>query len=93
MSPRLAAHRSAIYLDAALFARIDELHRRRSELGLDRGAAAAAQRVHLDFERAGARLSEAAKARRAAIVERLASAVDAIRARTCSPTKRATGWC
>ncbi len=73
MSPRLAAHRSAIYLDSSLFARIDELHRRRSELGLDAEQLRLLERVHFDFERAGARLSEPAKARRAAIVERLAS--------------------
>ena len=73
MSPRLAAHRSAIFLDSSLFARIDELHRRRSELGLDAEQLRLLERVHFDFERAGARLPEPAKARRAAIVERLAS--------------------
>ena len=73
MSPRLAAHHSAIYLDAALFARVDALHGRRGELGLAAEEMRLLQRIHLDFERAGARLSSDAKARRAEIVERLAT--------------------
>jgi len=73
MSPRLAAHYSAIYLDAALFARIDDLHRRRGELVLDAEQLQLLRRVHLDFERAGARLPKEARDRNAAIVERLAT--------------------
>ena len=57
MSPRLAAHRSAIYLNAALFARIDDLHLRRGELSLNAEQLKLLQRVHFDFERAGAALS------------------------------------
>ncbi len=73
MSPRLAAHHSAVHLDASLFARIDDLHRRQGELDLTVEQRQLLQRVHFDFERAGARLSESAKARLAAIVERLAT--------------------
>ena len=73
MSPCLAAHHSAIYLDAALFARVDDVHRHRGELDLTPEQLKLLQRVHFDFERAGARLSESAKARHAAIVERLAT--------------------
>jgi peptidyl-dipeptidase Dcp len=73
MSPRLAAHYSALYLDAALFARVDDVHRRRDELALTPEQMQLLRRVHLDFERAGARLPETAKARNAAIVERLAT--------------------
>ncbi len=73
MSPRLAAHHSAIHLDAALFARIDALWQRRNELGLSAEEMRLLQRIHFDFERAGARLPAAAKARRAEIVERLAT--------------------
>ncbi|HEY5308811.1 MAG TPA: peptidase M3, partial [Casimicrobiaceae bacterium] len=73
MSPRLAAHHSALYLDAALFARVDDVHRRRGELDLTSEQQKLLQRVHFDFERAGARLSEPAKARHAAIVERVAT--------------------
>jgi peptidyl-dipeptidase Dcp len=73
MSPRLAAHHSAIYLDAALFARIDDLHRRRGELALNAEQERLLQRVLLDFERAGARLTASAKVRHATIVELLAT--------------------
>ena len=73
MAPRLAAHYSAVYLDARLFARIDDLHRRRGELALSAEQVRLVLRVHLDFVRAGARLSATAKARYAEIVERLAT--------------------
>jgi peptidyl-dipeptidase Dcp len=73
MSPRMAAHNSAIYLNAPLFSRIDDLHRRRHELGLGKEQLQLLQRVHLDFEQSGALLPEAAKARRAAIAARLAT--------------------
>src|SRR5258705_4466821 len=73
MAPRLAAHYSTIYLDRGLFDRIDRLYVRRSDLALDPEQLRLVERVHLDFVREGARLSEAAKARYAAIVERLAT--------------------
>ena len=72
-SPKLAAHQNAVYLDDALFARVDALHRRRAELGLTSEQARMLDRVHLDFTLAGARLAPAAKARMAAIIERLAT--------------------
>jgi peptidyl-dipeptidase Dcp len=70
--PRLAAHHNAIHLDAALFARIDAVHRRRAELGLTPEEASLLERIHLDFVRAGARLAPAARARLGAVVEELA---------------------
>ena len=63
MSPRLAAHYSAIHLDARLFARIDAVAQRRGELGLTLEQSRLAERVHLDFVRAGARLTGSARAR------------------------------
>jgi len=72
MSPRLAAHHSAIHLRPGLFDRIDALHEGKSTLGLDREQLRLLERVHLDFVRAGARLSGTARARYAAIIERLA---------------------
>jgi peptidyl-dipeptidase Dcp len=72
MSPRLAAHESAIRLDAALFARIDALHRQRQSLPLSPEQRQLLDRIHLDFVRAGAALPAAARARLAAIEERLA---------------------
>jgi peptidyl-dipeptidase Dcp len=73
MSPRLAAHHNATLLNGALFARIDVLHRRRSDLGLSAEQAKLLDRVHLDFTLAGARLAPEAKARLCEIVERLAT--------------------
>lgn len=72
MAPKLAAHHSAIYLNAALFGRVDALHARRDGLGLAAEARRLLERVHLDFVLAGARLDEVAKRRFAAISERLA---------------------
>jgi peptidyl-dipeptidase Dcp len=72
MAPRLAAHHSAIHLDAGLFARIDALHRQCATLGLAPEERRLLARVHLDFVRAGAALAPPARARLAAINEQLA---------------------
>ncbi len=45
MAPRLAAHRDAILLDPALFARVDALYQKRAQLGLDPESAAAPRRA------------------------------------------------
>jgi peptidyl-dipeptidase Dcp len=63
MAPELAAHNDAILLDARLFARVDALYAERDRLGLDAESARLLWRYHQDFVRAGARLSEAGKAR------------------------------
>lgn len=72
LSPKLAAHHSAIYLDAALFARIDAVFNQRHALGLDAESLRLVERIHLDFVLAGAKLPAEARARYAAIVEELA---------------------
>ncbi|MET3900060.1 peptidyl-dipeptidase Dcp [Devosia sp. UYZn731] len=72
ISPLLARHWNAIYLDAALFARVDALYRTRATLGLDPEALRVLERYHLDFVRAGANLTEGDRARFGEIVERLA---------------------
>ncbi len=72
MAAPLAAHYNAVYLDRALFARIDALHERRAALGLAPEALRLLERVHLDFVRAGARLEGAARERHSRIVEELA---------------------
>ena len=71
-STKLAAHDAQIYLNSALFARIDALHEKRSGLGLDAQSLRLLERIHLDFVRAGARLQGEAKTRYAQIVESLA---------------------
>ena len=68
----VARHWNAIFLDPALFARIDALFQKRAELGLDAEALRVLERYHLDFVRSGARLSLADRERFAGIVERLA---------------------
>ena len=73
MAPRLAAHTDRILLDAGLFARIEALHGRRDALGLDAESRRLVEEYHVDFVRAGARLSDAEKERMQAINARLAA--------------------
>ena len=69
----VARHWNDIFLDARLFARIDALYEQRQTLGLEPEALRVLERYHLDFVRAGARLSDAERERFGAIVERLAA--------------------
>ena len=71
-APKFAQHGSRVSFDAALFARIEAVHARRSELGLSAEALRLLERRHLGFVRAGAALEGDAKLRMAAISERLA---------------------
>jgi peptidyl-dipeptidase Dcp len=73
MSPRLAAHRNRIQLHPGLYARIKALWDRRGELRLSPEEARVLERYEVTFRRAGAGLDATAKARVAAIGERLAS--------------------
>ncbi|MDP1902108.1 MAG: M3 family metallopeptidase [Rubrivivax sp.] len=68
----LAAHHSAVSMDAALFRRIDALHRERSTLGLQPEALRLLERVHLDFVRAGARMASEPQRRYAEVMQQLA---------------------
>jgi peptidyl-dipeptidase Dcp len=72
-APKLARHHTRIALDPALFARVAELHARRSEVGLAEDQMRLLERHHLRFVRAGAKLGAADKKRMAAIGERLAT--------------------
>jgi peptidyl-dipeptidase Dcp len=73
MAPVMARHWNEIYMNAALFKRIDALQQNRAALGLDAEQVRVLERYHLDFVRAGAKVEGAAKQRLAAIIERLAS--------------------
>jgi len=73
MSPLLARHSNALYLDRALYARIAELYARRDALGLDVEQARVLDRYNTKFVRAGAALDKTAQDKLAAINERLAS--------------------
>ena len=73
IAPILARHRSETYLNEALFARIDALKAQEVKLGLSPEQIRVLDRYHLDFTRAGAAAAPEAKARLAAIAERLAT--------------------
>ncbi|HET7847550.1 MAG TPA: M3 family metallopeptidase, partial [Pseudolabrys sp.] len=73
IAPLLARHNDALYLNNALFSRIDALHRRREALGLSAEQSRVLERYHIRFMRAGAALGDEDKERLAAINERLAT--------------------
>jgi peptidyl-dipeptidase Dcp len=59
IAPKLAAHQDEIYLNAALFSRIDTLYAQREQLQLDPESHQLLERYHTNFVRAGARLGTA----------------------------------
>jgi peptidyl-dipeptidase Dcp len=61
MSPKMAAHGDAIYLNAKLYARVKALFDKRDTLKLDAESKHLLERYHTDFVRAGANLSAADK--------------------------------
>jgi peptidyl-dipeptidase Dcp len=73
MAPKLSAHQDAIFLDPALFARVDKLYQDRATLGLDPESLRLVERYHVLFVRAGARLSEADKDKLRKLNEQISS--------------------
>ena len=73
ISPLLARHSNAMYLDRALYARIADLYAGRDTLGLNAEQARVLDRYHTRFVRAGGALDKPEQDRLAAINERLAS--------------------
>ncbi|WP_020673353.1 M3 family metallopeptidase [Amycolatopsis nigrescens] len=73
VAPKLAAHHDAIYLNQRLFARIADLFGRRGSLGLDAESDWLLERLHTDFQRAGAGLPEADQARLRGLNEELST--------------------
>jgi peptidyl-dipeptidase Dcp len=73
VAPKLTAHHDAIVLDAALFARLDDLHARRHDLGLDGESLRLLEERHRDAVRAGARLDAASQERLRGINTELSS--------------------
>ncbi len=69
VSPRLAAHRSEIMLNQALFARVDALAADADTLALTDEQRRVLDLTLKDFERAGARLDQAGRARLKAIAQ------------------------
>ena len=73
VSPLLARHNNALYLNRVLYARIADLYARRDSLGLSPEQARVLDRYHTRFVRAGGALEKPAQDTLAAINERLAS--------------------
>ena len=73
MAAPMAAHSNAVYMHGGLFARIDTLHARCTDLGLTAEQQRLLEQTHRDFVRAGARLAPDAQQRYAALMERLAA--------------------
>ena len=73
ISPLLARHSNAFYLDRALYARIADLFSRRETLGLSQEQARVLDRYNTRFVRAGAALEKPSQDRLAAINEQLAT--------------------
>jgi peptidyl-dipeptidase Dcp len=63
LAPKLAAHSDAIRLNPKLWHRIDALYAKRDKLHLDPESKYLLERYHTDFVRAGAKLSDADKAK------------------------------
>ena len=73
LAPLEAKHWNRILMDEALFRRVDAIWRERAKLALTPEQARVIERYHVMFTHAGAALEPAAKARLAAVNERLAS--------------------
>ena len=73
IAPKMSRHFSALYMNEALFARIDDLYARRDALNLDAETARVLEKTWKRFVKAGAKLEKAEKERLSAIGERLAS--------------------
>ena len=62
-APKLAAHEDAIHLDSKLFQRVETIYNQRDTLKLDAESARLVEVVYKDFVHAGAKLSDADKAK------------------------------
>jgi peptidyl-dipeptidase Dcp len=73
IAPLLSRHNSEIYLNETLFRKVETLYTQRETLGLTAEQARVLERYFITFKRAGAGLSEEARARLTEIGERLAA--------------------
>lgn len=73
LSPKLAAHQDAIYLNPKLFARVKALYDKRDSLGLDPEQAQLLKVYYQQFIHAGAQLNDADKVKLRALNGRLSS--------------------
>jgi peptidyl-dipeptidase Dcp len=73
LAPKLAAHASSVYLNAALFEKVNAVYASRHTSGLSPVQVRMVERVHTDFALAGANLKGAAREQFAANAQKLAS--------------------
>ncbi len=73
LAPKLAAHSDDILLNRNLFERVDLLHENRFDLDLDSESLKLLEDTHLDFVRAGARLTDDQQSRMRQINERMST--------------------
>ncbi len=73
MAPKLSAHSDSIYLNPFLYARVKALYEKRDLLQLDPESKRLLERYEVNFVRAGAKLSEADKARLRQMNEQLST--------------------
>ncbi len=73
IAPKLSAHRDAILMDAALFARIKAVHNKKAEFGLIAEQLRLIEETYDEFVRGGAELDSKKKARLAEVNQRLAA--------------------
>ena len=73
MAPKRSAHRDAVYLDRALWQRVNTVYQKRASLKLDPESLQLLTRWHARFVRAGARLSAADQVRLRALNAQIAS--------------------
>ncbi|MGL5002176.1 MAG: M3 family metallopeptidase, partial [Casimicrobium sp.] len=70
--PKIASHKSSIYMNAALFARIDAVKNSPEAATLAREDLRLLNRIHFDFVRQGAKIAAASRERYGQIVAKLA---------------------
>ena len=87
IAPKLQAHEDAIFLDPALFARVDAVYRQRAGLQLDSESLQLLERYYIEFVRAGARLSDTDKARLREINGQLSSLTTQFKQNVLKATK------
>ncbi len=73
IGPKLAKHQSAIFMNGALFARIEALHEARKEAGLSSEQIRVLEQHYKSFVKQGAKLAAAEKQQLAGIDQRLAA--------------------
>jgi peptidyl-dipeptidase Dcp len=87
VTPKEARHRSAIYLNEALYRRIAAVYDARDRADLTPEQKRLVERIHTDFVRSGAKLEGAARQRLAEIVERLSVLSTGFRQNLLADTK------